>query len=95
MTRIVSLLPAATGVERRARAGSQFDLRRSELEAERLTLLPGWRQLPAVAQKNASVIDGDAYLNRPGPRLVESLELLHALISRAGRPHGPHSRPIG
>lgn len=57
-----------------------FDLARSELEAERLTRLPGWRQLPAVAQKNASVIDGDAYLNRPGPRLVESLELLHALI---------------
>ncbi len=72
-----------------------FDLARSELEAERLTRLPGWRQLPAVVHKNAAVIDGDAYLNRPGPRLVESLELLHGLISRAGRAHGPNSRPIG
>lgn len=72
-----------------------FDLRRSELEAERLTHFPGWEQLPAVAQKNASVIDGDAYLNRPGPRLVESLELLHRLINRAGSPHGPNSRPVG
>lgn len=71
-----------------------FDLARSELEAERLTRLPGWRHLPAVAQKNASVIDGDAYLNRPGPRLVESLELLHALIARASRPHSLHLRPI-
>jgi hypothetical protein len=29
------------------------------------------------------VIDGDAYLNRLGPRLVESLELLHQLIAWA------------
>lgn len=72
-----------------------FDLARSEREAERLTHWPGWNDLPAIAQNNASVIDGDAYLNRPGPRLVESLELLHALINRADGPHGPHARPIG
>lgn len=71
-----------------------FDLARSELEAEQLTRLPGWRQLPAVAQKNASVIDGDAYLNRPGPRLVESLELLHALIHRQIAPSGLKFRSI-
>ncbi|MBA4107963.1 MAG: cobalamin-binding protein [Pirellula sp.] len=71
-----------------------FDLARSEIEAERLTRLPGWRQLPAVAQKNASVIDGDAYLNRPGPRLVESLELLHALIHRQIAPSGLRFRSI-
>ena len=72
-----------------------FGLARSVREAERLTHLPGWKQLPAVVLNNASVIDGDAYLNRPGPRLVESLELLHALINRAGGPHSPLARPIG
>jgi iron complex transport system substrate-binding protein len=72
-----------------------FDLARSEREAMRLTQLPRWKQLPAVAQKNTSVIDGDAYLNRPGPRLVESLELLHALINRTDRPYGSSARPIG
>jgi iron complex transport system substrate-binding protein len=60
-----------------------FDLARSEIEAERLRRSPSWEQLPAVVQNNACVIDGDAYLNRPGPRLVESLELLHGLIARA------------
>jgi len=72
-----------------------FDLARSEREAMRLTQLPRWKQLPAVAQKNTSVIDGDAHLNRPGPRLVESLELLHALINRTDRPYGSSARPIG
>ena len=72
-----------------------FDLARSVREAERLTHLPGWKHLPAVEQNKASVIDGDAYLNRPGPRLVESLELLHALINQADGPHGPLARRIG
>lgn len=60
-----------------------FDLARSEIEAERLTKLPGWHELPAVAQNHAFIIDGDAYLNRPGPRLVESLELLRRFIEQA------------
>ena len=63
-----------------------FDLERSKRESQRLTCLPGWGQLPAVAQRKMYVIDGDAYLNRPGPRLVESLELLHHLISGTGTP---------
>jgi iron complex transport system substrate-binding protein len=62
-----------------------FDLVRSQIEAQRLAQLPDWHELPAVAQQNAAVIDGDSYLNRPGPRLVESLELLHQLIARASR----------
>lgn len=71
-----------------------FDLARSAREAERLTHLPSWDQLPAVAQKNASIIDGDTFLNRPGPRLVESLELLHALIHRQIAPSGLRFRSI-
>jgi iron complex transport system substrate-binding protein len=86
---IVSYQPEALIV-----APCGFDLERSELEAQRITRLPGWNQLPAVMQQKASVIDGDAYLNRPGPRLVESLELLHDLISRPNGPRGPHSRPL-
>lgn len=60
-----------------------FDLERSRREAACLKRLPGWSELPAVAQGRATVIDGDAYLNRPGPRLVDSLELLHRLVAAA------------
>ena len=60
-----------------------FDLERSRREAAPLERLPGWHDVPAVASGNATVIDGDAYLNRPGPRLVESLELLQQLIAGA------------
>lgn len=41
---------------------------------------PGWAALPCVQAGRVYVTDGNAYFSRPGPRLVESLELLaHAL----------------
>ncbi|BBO30583.1 cobalamin-binding protein [Lacipirellula parvula] len=61
-----------------------FDLERSRREAVCLEQLLGWSEVPAVVHGRATVIDGDAYLNRPGPRLVESLELLRRLIAAAG-----------
>jgi iron complex transport system substrate-binding protein len=57
-----------------------FDLARSRREAELLRGLPGFAELRAVRAGRTFVIDGNAYLNRSGPRLVESLELLAALI---------------
>jgi iron complex transport system substrate-binding protein len=53
-----------------------FNLARSERESRRLADLPHWRDLPAVRDGQVHVVDGDAYFNRPGPRLVDSLELL-------------------
>lgn len=41
---------------------------------------PGWSDLPAVRNGRVYLTDGSAYFSRPGPRLVESLEILaHAL----------------
>jgi iron complex transport system substrate-binding protein len=57
-----------------------FNLERSKTEAQRLTSLPGYRDLPAVAAGRAFVVDGNAYLNRSGPRIVDSLEILAHLI---------------
>lgn len=57
-----------------------FDLARSQLEAKALASLPGFGDLAAVRQGRAFVIDGNAYLNRSGPRLVDSLELLAAIL---------------
>jgi iron complex transport system substrate-binding protein len=57
-----------------------FNLERSMAEAQRLTSLPGYRDLPAVAAGRTFVIDGNAYLNRSGPRMIDSLEILAHLI---------------
>lgn len=53
-----------------------FDLTRTVAEAAALRALPGWRELPAVRSGRCFAIDGNAYLNRSGPRLVDSLEIL-------------------
>jgi iron complex transport system substrate-binding protein len=37
---------------------------------------PGWRELKAVQRDCIFVADGNQYFNRPGPRIVESLEML-------------------
>jgi len=57
-----------------------FNLERSLAEARRLTELPGFADLPAVARGRAFVVDGNAYLNRSGPRIIDSLEILAHLI---------------
>jgi iron complex transport system substrate-binding protein len=45
-----------------------------------LRALPDWKGLPAVRSGRVYVVDGSHYFSRPGPRLVDSLELLaHAL----------------
>jgi len=45
-----------------------------------LQSIVGWNALPAVQANRVYVADGSQYFNRPGPRLVDSLELLaHAL----------------
>ncbi len=45
-----------------------------------LRSVPGWRELPAVRSGRVYVVDGSHYFSRPGPRLVDSLEILaHAL----------------
>lgn len=57
-----------------------FDLPRALLEAAALPQVSGWAQLSAVKTGRVFAIDGNALLNRSGPRLVESLELLARLI---------------
>jgi len=37
------------------------------------------RRLPAVATGQCFVLDGNAYFNRPGPRLADSAEILAAV----------------
>lgn len=57
-----------------------FDLSRARQEAQRLLELPGWRDLNAVCEGRIYLIDGNAYLNRSGPRIVDSLEIVAHLL---------------
>lgn len=57
-----------------------FDLPRTLQEARRLFELPMWPELRAVREQRVFAIDGNALLNRSGPRLVESLEILAHLL---------------
>jgi iron complex transport system substrate-binding protein len=53
-----------------------FDLARTKSEMTGLTGHPGWHTLQAVRSDRVWAADGNAYFNRPGPRLVEALEML-------------------
>jgi iron complex transport system substrate-binding protein len=53
-----------------------FSLERGLGEAARLRRRAGWDQLRAVRSGDVHVVDGSAYFSRPGPRLVDSLEIM-------------------
>jgi len=57
-----------------------FSVERTLRDVPSLRSVPGWQELPAVRAGRAYVVDGSQYFSRPGPRLVDSLEILaHAL----------------
>ncbi len=57
-----------------------FDLRRAVTEASVLRRLPGWNEITAVRAGRVYAVDGNAYFNRSGPRIVDSLEILASLL---------------
>ncbi|MGI9592789.1 MAG: ABC transporter substrate-binding protein, partial [Myxococcota bacterium] len=60
-----------------------FDLARTRAELAPLTERPAWRGLRAVREGRVFVTDGSQYFNRPGPRLVDSLEILAEILHPA------------
>ncbi len=56
-----------------------FDIPRTMEEMHLLSNRPEWKSLKAVQSDRVFVADGNQYFNRPGPRLVESLEILAEL----------------
>ncbi len=57
-----------------------FDLARTRREMSALTRMAGWKNLRAVKNRQVYLTDGNQYFNRPGPRLVESLEILAEIL---------------
>lgn len=57
-----------------------FTLERTMQDLPLLQGHPSWRSLRAVKDGQVYAIDGNAYLNRSGPRLVESAEILSRIL---------------
>jgi iron complex transport system substrate-binding protein len=57
-----------------------FNLQRTQQEAKLLTQHSEWEKLHAVKAGRVFITDGNAYFNRPGPRLVDSVEILAEIL---------------
>ena len=57
-----------------------FKIPQSQTDLPQLTAHPDWLSLPAVQHNRVYVADGNAYYNRPGPRIVESAEILAEML---------------
>jgi iron complex transport system substrate-binding protein len=67
-----------------------FDRDQIRKHVHELTDRPGWEELTAVQEERVYVVDGDAYVNRPGPRLVETLEAFASIVpGNATEPGAP------
>ncbi len=57
-----------------------FDLERTVAELGRATLPEAWHGLAACRGGRVFAVDGSAYFNRPGPRIVDGLEILGEIL---------------
>ena len=60
-----------------------FDLARTVEEWDRLPKPEGWAELRAVREGRVFATDGSAYFSRPGPRIMDGIELLAEIIDPA------------
>ena len=72
---IIVVLPCGWGIER------------SRQDMHYLSQRPEWKSLRAVRDNQVFLADGNQYFNRPGPRVVESLEILAELIHPGQNPN--------
>jgi iron complex transport system substrate-binding protein len=57
-----------------------FDVDRTAADIPLLARNEGWRSIAAVKSGAVFATDGSAYYSRPGPRLVDGLELMSRMI---------------
>src|SRR6185312_6373772 len=67
-----------------------FSLEKAVEQAKQLLQQPGWSILPAVRNGQVFAVDANAYFARPGPRVVDGVELLaHLIHPELCEWHGP------
>ena len=57
-----------------------YDVERARRDYELLKKFPGFDSLPAAQNNRIHIVDASAYFARPGPRIVDSLELLAGIL---------------
>lgn len=70
-----------------------YDMAQTQKATEEMSAHPEWTQLSAVKNNRVYLTDGNQYFNRPGPRLVESYEILAEIIQ--GQPVDETRYPRG
>lgn len=58
-----------------------FDVERTRMDLDLLANDPDFQRVRDLVSQRIRVFDGDAYFNRPGPRMVDSLEQLQEFIT--------------
>ena len=75
-----------------------FDIDRGLRDYELLRRFPGFGSIPAAAGGQVHVVNASAYFARPGPRIVDSLEILAGILHPGGFPEfvsrGPDDRRV-
>jgi len=69
-----------------------YDVDRARRDYELLKKFPGFDSLPALQHNRIHIVDASAYFARPGPRIVDSLELLAGILHPAAFPEFGPSR---
>jgi len=57
-----------------------YDVDRAQRDYELLRKFPGFDSLPAAQNNRIHIVDASAYFARPGPRIVDSLEILAGIL---------------
>ncbi len=57
-----------------------FNMDRAAADLPAITARPEWARLKAVKDRKVFLGEGNQYFNRPGPRIVESLEILSEVV---------------
>ena len=69
-----------------------YDTDRARRDYELLRKFPGFDSLPAAKSDRIRIVDASAYFARPGPRVVDSLEILAGILHPAEFPEFSPSR---
>ncbi len=57
-----------------------FSVEETRRDLHYLTERPGWNDLASVQSQRVALLDGNAYFNRPGPRLYRAIEVLASVL---------------
>lgn len=71
-----------------------YDLDKTRSEMAVLDAEPRWQSLRAVRSGQLFIADGNAFFNRPGPRLVESAQMIAEIAHPAAASYGHYGKTV-